>query len=277
MLTKGNLKAFSKFSRHTIYILLFLILAILPWRPIIVKKWRTSKGRTLASNLEPKEEYRRVQSGNFNSPSFANTLLETFLNEWESNAERSSAERSNAERSSAECCNAECFNAECCNAERSNTNGGKTPLEIYEPDTIREVSREELNKRIAYCGMLVINKKRAHAAIYAYINYLKGKYYKMLANLKNNFLNLASTHGLPEELQNIYWTQCENELIRDLKVAENISQKHFKLLMDNKVIFTLHFNWTLAAHEASWFADMFEKELKWNRILQDRINNYVLG
>ncbi|GAB65284.1 RAD protein [Plasmodium cynomolgi strain B] len=159
---------------------------------------------------------------------------------------------------------------------KNNIGSPRDSFESYRLQVPFEMTREELKKRIAYCGRLFIQKKRVHAAIYVYINYLRGKYYNMINELKSSFLELASKNELPEDLQKMYWRQCEEELLRDLVIMENISEKYFQSLLNNKVIFTLQFNWTLGAHEAFWFSDMFEKELKWNKILSDRANNYLL-
>ncbi|VUZ94145.1 Plasmodium exported protein (PHIST), unknown function [Plasmodium vivax] len=159
---------------------------------------------------------------------------------------------------------------------KNNLDNLRDSLESYQPQTPLEITRDELKKRMAHCGRLFVNKKRAHAAIYVYINYLRVKYYNMIMELKKTFLELASKKEVPGDLQKVYWRQCEDELLRDLQTMENVSERYFQSLMNNNVIFAVQFNWTLGAHETYWFSDMYEKECKWRRILSDRANNYIL-
>ncbi|CAA9986971.1 Plasmodium exported protein, unknown function [Plasmodium knowlesi strain H] len=151
----------------------------------------------------------------------------------------------------------------------------KNLLESDEAQIPCKISREELKKRIAYCRFFFVCKKKAPDAIYAYIHYLRVKYYNMIYGLKKTFLELASENELPEDVQKIYWGQCEDELLKELQVMENVSEKYFQALMDNKLVLTMHFNWAMGSHETYWYSEMFKKELKWSAILSDWANNYT--
>ncbi|ANQ06801.1 Uncharacterized protein PCOAH_00011970 [Plasmodium coatneyi] len=152
----------------------------------------------------------------------------------------------------------------------------KDLLESDDPKVPCEITRDELKKRIAYCRFFFVCKRRAPDAIYAYIHYLRVKYYTMISGLKKTFLELASENELPEDVQKVYWRRCEDELLKELEIMENTSEEYFQALMDNKVVFTMHFNWAMGSHETYWYSEMFKKELKWNEILYDWANNYAL-
>ncbi|KJP89099.1 hypothetical protein AK88_01185 [Plasmodium fragile] len=152
----------------------------------------------------------------------------------------------------------------------------KEAFEGYPPEAPYEITKEELRTRLAYCGRLFVCKKRAHAAIYVYINYLRAQYYDMIRGLKKTFDELAYENEIPEEVKNKYWKECEAERLSGLLAMEHVAQKYFEGIMNNKVILTPQFNWSLSAHESFWLSEMFEKELKWKKIFFDLANNYAV-
>ncbi|SBS82783.1 RAD protein (Pv-fam-e) [Plasmodium ovale curtisi] len=137
-----------------------------------------------------------------------------------------------------------------------------------------EITKYELDKSVASCGLFFLNKKKAHKALYLYNNYIKRKYYDMVDDLSNNFKNYASKKGIPIEDQEKYWMQCEEALIDNLRKMEIYFNGCLNNILKSKLLISVHFKLYLKNHETNWYQQIRTIENEWAKFFLNKMKNY---
>ncbi|SBS81230.1 RAD protein (Pv-fam-e) [Plasmodium ovale curtisi] len=161
------------------------------------------------------------------------------------------------------------------NLPKSKLNGNQSselPFGCKESDLSRELTMDEINKLISSC-IFFVNKKKAYIVFYHYNNYLMRTYCNMMNKLSNTFIELASKHGIPEEVREKHWKECNEALTYDLMYMNDSAMKYFYFFVKERM-FYLKFREFLIRCKEHWIATIQRNEQKWSKFLYDLVINY---
>ncbi|SBS82719.1 RAD protein (Pv-fam-e) [Plasmodium ovale curtisi] len=141
------------------------------------------------------------------------------------------------------------------------------PYGCRKADISKNLTKEEMLQTILSYSSFS-SKKEIYITVYYYNKYLNGLYKEMVSKLKEEYKNLASTHGISKEDQRIFWTDCQEDLNNYLEKMNDKCHKHLSSrikgsCMNNKLCFILF----LYKYRKRWNNGMKKIEKKW-------INNF---
>ncbi|CAA9986897.1 Plasmodium exported protein, unknown function [Plasmodium knowlesi strain H] len=97
---------------------------------------------------------------------------------------------------------------------------GKFPRGCTEED-LKRYLKKRIKLNVMYVsGMLRLNLKDAYIGSYRYFKYLKRGYYKMMESLRKWCYEFTLQYGIPEDMVDNIWEECEAGLLEDLSEME---------------------------------------------------------
>lgn len=113
-----------------------------------------------------------------------------------------------------------------------------------------------------------------HYSLCIFNEYIKQRYFDMMRQLFNTFINQATKHGMSKENRMKYWSECDNDFLKNLNTMEGNAQKSVYSFMKPSVIPSYNLDIFRLLHEYALVSIMQTSTRKWSSCLTNEVKSF---
>ncbi|SBT87411.1 RAD protein [Plasmodium malariae] len=145
--------------------------------------------------------------------------------------------------------------------------GTKNDVTIY-------LSKKQINKLVKSCSCFV-NKDKIYSIYYYYLKCKISCYLKMMSKIKKNFYKMCKQEEIPNDIYDLYWTECKKKLFQHLREMKCSSRWQTFTFLNKSVITNYSLNVFLENFENIWNTNIDVYGCKAAKFLEKKVDDYI--